>query len=312
MHESVLLSEAVDALVTDPDGFYIDGTLGRAGHSQLILSRLSEKGRLLAIDKDPSAIAYAEDKFRHESRFSAVLGSFAQIDSLCRAWIEQVGFSGSLMGVLLDLGVSSPQLDQAERGFSFLRDGPLDMRMNNQAGISAEQWIAQVSEAEFIRILREYGEERYAKHIARAVVRERAVQPITRTGQLAEIVKQAHPRWELHKHPATRAFQAIRIAVNNELDDLSQGLNRSLDVLVKNGRLVVVSFHSLEDRIVKQFIQRQVTGDEGSLPRGFPIREDQLKKYLRKVGPAVRPSSVEVSRNPRARSATMRVAEKIV
>lgn len=310
MHESVLLDEAVNALVTNPDACYIDGTLGRGGHSQLILSRLSEKGRVFAIDKDPSAIADAQQRFCNELRFHAVLGSFSQMNELYQAWVQRVGFSGALMGVLLDLGVSSPQLDQAERGFSFLRDGPLDMRMNNQAGISAADWIAQVTEADLIRVLHEYGEERFAKHITKAIIKERAQQPITRTGQLAEIVKQAHPRWELHKHPATRAFQAIRIAVNNELGDLQQGLDQALVALAKGGRLVVISFHSLEDRIVKQFIQQQVTG--GDWPRGLPIREDQLQKNLRKVGPAVRPSSAEVSRNPRARSATMRVAEKIV
>ena len=296
----------MDALITDSNACYIDGTLGCAGHSRHVLKRLSSQGRLLGIDKDPAAMIRAERYLDGDIRFVGISGSFSQLQQL----YQSSGFSAPVAGVLLDLGVSSPQLDLAERGFSFLRDGPLDMRMNNRAGLSAAQWIAQVSEAELIDVLRTYGEERFAKHLARAIVRARVKVPITRTGQLAEIIKEAHPRWELHKHPATRAFQAIRIVVNDELDDLRQGLQQALEVLMPGGRLVVISFHSLEDRIVKQFIQQQATG--GDWPKGFPIQESQLKKRLKKVGPAVKASAAEVGRNPRARSAIMRVAEKIM
>lgn len=304
-HQTVLLNEAVDALVQDVDGFYVDGTFGRGGHSARILERLSEKGRLLGIDKDADAIAVAHERFANEPRFEIAQGSFAALAEL----IEARGMTGKVQGLLLDLGVSSPQLDEAERGFSFLNDGPLDMRMDRSSGQSAAEWLATASETEIARVLKEYGEERFAKRMARALVNARAEQPITRTAQLAEIVKAANPAWEKGKHPATRAFQGIRIHVNNELSDLEAILSQALTVLAPGGRLVVISFHSLEDRLVKRFIRRQEKGQP--LPAGLPVRDEQLDRTLKSVGKTVRASDLEVGANVRSRSAIMRVAEKL-
>ncbi|UZJ46087.1 16S rRNA (cytosine(1402)-N(4))-methyltransferase RsmH [Marinimicrobium sp. C6131] len=304
-HQTVLLNEAVDALVQDVDGFYVDGTFGRGGHSARILERLSEKGRLLGIDKDADAIAVAHERFANEPRFEIAQGSFAALAEL----IEARGMTGRVQGLLLDLGVSSPQLDEAERGFSFLNDGPLDMRMDRSSGQSAAEWLATASETEIARVLKEYGEERFAKRMARALVNARAEQPITRTAQLAEIVKAANPAWEKGKHPATRAFQGIRIHVNNELSDLEAILSQALTVLAPGGRLVVISFHSLEDRLVKRFIRRQEKGQP--LPAGLPVRDEQLDRTLKSVGKTVRASDLEVGANVRSRSAIMRVAEKL-
>lgn len=304
-HQTVLLNEAVDALVQDVDGFYVDGTFGRGGHSARILERLSEKGRLLGIDKDADAIAVAHERFANEPRFEIAQGSFAALAEL----IEARGMTGRVQGLLLDLGVSSPQLDEAERGFSFLNDGPLDMRMDRSSGQSAAEWLATASETEIARVLKEYGEERFAKRMARALVNARAEQPITRTAQLAEIVKAANPAWEKGKHPATRAFQGIRIHVNNELSDLEAILSQALTVLAPGGRLVVISFHSLEDRLVKRFIRRQEKGQP--LPAGLPVRDEQLDRTLKSVGKTVRASALEVGANVRSRSAIMRVAEKL-
>lgn len=304
MHETVLLQEAVDALVTDADGAYIDGTFGRGGHSRLVLSRLSGAGRLLAIDKDPEAIAVGEALEQQDKRFSIRQGSFAEAGSIA----GQCGL-GPVQGVLLDLGVSSPQLDQAERGFSFLRDGPLDMRMNPQQGVSAAQWIASASVADIASVLKEFGEERFAKRIAAAIVDARAREPITATVQLANIIAEAHPAWEKGRHPATRAFQGIRIFINDELGDLERLLGGALDLLAIGGRLVVISFHSLEDRLVKRFIKRQVRGD--SLPKNIPLTDAQINRRMKQIGKAVRASAEEVESNVRSRSAIMRVAEKI-
>lgn len=303
-HATVMLREAVDALVTDPDGFYLDGTFGRGGHSGLILERLSAHGRLLAIDKDPAACAMARKHFADESRFEIVAASFAAAGEL----VVERGRSGRVTGILLDLGVSSPQLDDAERGFSFLRDGPLDMRMNPSAGISAAEWVASASEGDIARVLKDYGEERFARRIARAIVRERAIEPITRTARLAKVIAEAHPAWQKGRHPATRAFQGIRIHINRELEDLEALLADVVAMLAPGGRLVVISFHSLEDRIVKRFIRRQEHGEPQ--PRGLPIMEKDRPRYLRSVGKARRPEDLEVSDNPRSRSAVMRVAEK--
>ncbi|TNE80119.1 MAG: 16S rRNA (cytosine(1402)-N(4))-methyltransferase RsmH [Gammaproteobacteria bacterium] len=305
-HATVLLDEAIAALVTDPDGVYIDGTFGRGGHSSLLLSRLSAKGRLIAVDKDPAACATAQQRFADEPRFEIVRGSFAEVAEM----VAERGLSGAVQGVLLDLGVSSPQLDDAERGFSFLRDGPLDMRMDPDSGISAAQWLAEAGEDEIAGVLRDYGEERFARRMARAIVAARAEQPITRTAQLANIVAEANPAWEKGKHPATRAFQGIRIFINRELDDLQQVLASVLDVLAVGGRLVVISFHSLEDRIVKRFIREQEKGKP--LPKGLPVMEKDIVRRMRSVGKAVKPGAAEVAANPRARSAVMRVAEKLV
>jgi 16S rRNA (cytosine1402-N4)-methyltransferase len=304
-HVTVLLQEAVDALVTNPAGFYVDGTFGRGGHSALVLQHLSPEGRLLGIDKDVSAIAVANERFAGDARFKITHGSFAELAEL----IEARGMTGKVDGVLLDLGVSSPQLDEAERGFSFQNDGPLDMRMDQTRGQSAAEWVNNATEEEIARVIKEFGEERFAKRMARAIVTERQKTPFTRTKHLAEVIKEANPAWEKGKHPATRAFQAIRIHVNNELTDLDEVLEQALKVLAIGGRLVVISFHSLEDRVVKRFIRRQELGDP--VPRGLPIRDELLNKRMRSCGKAIKASDGEVDANVRSRSAIMRVAEKI-
>jgi len=304
-HNSVLLDEAVELLITDPAGSYVDGTFGRGGHSRVILSQLSAEGRLLGFDKDPQAIAVAEQLHQQDGRFEVVHGSFAQL----RSELEQRGLMGSLDGVLLDLGVSSPQLDDPERGFSFLHDGPLDMRMNTQAGESAAQWIARADEKEIADVMYLYGEERFSRRIAKAIVAERQKQPITTTARLAEIVKVANPKWERGKNPATRAFQGIRIFINSELDDLTACLEQALEGLSVGGRLVVISFHSLEDRIVKRFIRKHVRGDEA--PLGLPVPQAMLNQRLKAVGKARKASDEEVRDNVRSRSAIMRIAEKL-
>ena len=303
-HETVLLAEAVDALVTDPAGVYGDGTFGRGGHSRAVLAKLDAGGSLLGLDKDPQAIAAGQDLAALDRRFEIIHGSFADTLELIRSrWPEGVD------GVLLDLGVSSPQLDQSERGFSFLREGPLDMRMNTEAGISAAQWLAIAAEADIAKVLKDFGEERFAKRMARAVVQERAIKPIETTLHLAKVIADAHPAWERGKHPATKAFQAIRIYINNELGDLQQFLDQVLDMLAIGGRLVVISFHSLEDRMVKRFIRHHVRGDQ--LPPNVPVTVDQLNRRLKPVGKAIKASAEEIEGNVRSRSAIMRVAEKI-
>ena len=304
MHQTVLLREAVDALVTTPAGFYVDGTFGRGGHSRYLLERLDEHGRVLGVDKDPAAQAVAEQLAGSEPRFTFFHGSFAELPhQLHRMGIDAVD------GILLDLGVSSPQLDDGERGFSFQHDGPLDMRMDTTRGETAAQWLAVAGEQEIVGVLREYGEERFARRIAAAIVSEREQAPIETTGRLAKVVREANPKWERHKHPATRAFQAIRIRVNRELDDLEALLAGALDLLQVGGRLVVISFHSLEDRIVKRYMRDMARGR--ALPRGLPIPDIELDKRMKIVGKAVKAEPGEVADNPRARSAVMRVAEKI-
>jgi len=305
LHRPVLLEESLEALAITPDGFYVDGTFGRGGHARMILARLSPAGRLLALDKDPEAVAAGGELARGDPRFSIVHAGFSQIGEIVR----QVGALGSIRGLLLDLGVSSPQLDQPRRGFGFSADGPLDMRMNPEAGETAGEWLARVSEEELTRVLREYGEERFARRIARAIVRARATGPVTSTRRLAEIVAAVSPSREPRKHPATRTFQAIRIRVNRELDELSACLASVCDLLAVGGRLVVISFHSLEDRIVKRFIRDQARGER--FPQGVPVRARDIRPCLRPFGKSVRPSSAEVERNPRARSAVLRAAERI-
>lgn len=305
-HITVLLNEAVDTLVGEGDGFYIDGTFGRGGHSALILSRLADEGRLMAIDKDPEAIACADERFADEERFSIEQGSFAQLQE----FVTSRGLAGQVDGVLLDLGVSSPQLDDPERGFSFMADGPLDMRMNPDAGESAAEWLARASDKEIADVLYTYGEERHSRRMARAIIAEREIEPITTTARLQKIIAEANPSWEKGKNPATRAFQGIRIFINRELEDLEQCLDQTLEMLKPGGRLVVISFHSLEDRIVKRFIRKYVKGDE-HLPPGIPITDDMLNKRLEAVGKAVKAGKDEVAGNPRSRSAVMRAAKKI-
>jgi 16S rRNA (cytosine1402-N4)-methyltransferase len=271
----------------------------------LLLSKLGPNARLIGIDKDPQAVASGHALAQQDRRFAMVQGSFADVRTLLAA--EHV--DKPIAGVLLDLGVSSPQLDQAERGFSFINDGALDMRMNPAAGESAADWLARAEEAEIARVLKEYGEERFAKRIARAIVEARVEQPIVGTLQLAKIVAEANPAWEKGKNPATRAFQAIRIHVNNELGDLERFLAEVLDVLAIGGRLAVISFHSLEDRLVKRFMRGHVRGDD--LPSYIPVTSSQLQIRLRTLGKAIKPSAQEVELNPRARSAVLRVAEKV-
>jgi 16S rRNA (cytosine1402-N4)-methyltransferase len=304
-HSTVLLREAIDALVVDPDGLYVDGTFGRGGHSAELLSRLSVKGSVIAIDKDLEAIASGDLHFADDDRLSLVHGTFADLSTI----LEQVGKRGCVSGVLLDLGVSSPQLDQAERGFSFLRDGPLDMRMDTSKGLSAAEWIATADEQEIAKVIKDYGEEKFARRMAAAVVRERAENPIERTVQLAKILAEAHPAWERGKHPATKAFQAIRIFINRELADLENLLEQVIDSLAIGGRLVVISFHSLEDRRVKRFIRNQHRGIK--LPKNLPIPDVDRGVRLIKVGKAIKPSVSEIENNVRARSAVMRIAERV-
>ena len=303
-HETVLLQEAVAALAVD-DGLYVDATFGRGGHSRLILSRLAVTGRLVVVDKDPRAIAEAERLAEEDARVQVCHASFAEL----KARLDELGLVGQVRGLLLDLGVSSPQLDDAERGFSFRADGPLDMRMDPTRGDSAADWLAQVGETELADVLYRYGDERYSRRIARAIVRARATEPFTRTAQLAEVISEAHPAWERHKHPATRSFQAIRIHINSELSDLEALLADAVDVLAPGGRLAVISFHSLEDRLVKNFMRDAEQGPE--LPPGLPIPDSEIERSMKRIGKAIRPSAAEIAVNQRSRSATLRVAEKL-
>lgn len=300
-----MLDEATDALHIDAGRIYVDGTFGRGGHAAAILRQLGPQGRLLAIDKDPAAVSVAHSIYASEPRFDIERGSFARL----REFVTQRGWAGRVQGVLLDLGVSSPQLEEAQRGFSFQNDGPLDMRMDPDTGQSVASWLERAQEREISRILKDYGEERFAKRIARAVVQARALTPIETTRQLVEIISAAVPFREPGKHPATRSFQALRIFINNELEDLRAVLVQALEILASGGRLVVISFHSLEDRIVKQFFRDQARGDD--FPRDLPVTADQLHPRLRLIGKASYPQDAEINANPRARSAVLRVAEKL-
>jgi 16S rRNA (cytosine1402-N4)-methyltransferase len=300
-HVPVLLEEAVAALRVRPDGIYVDGTFGRGGHSAAILAQLGVRGRLLALDQDPAALAANPIADR---RLELIHGRFSTMTrELAARGVRRVA------GVLLDLGVSSPQLDEAQRGFSFAADGPLDMRMDPTAGESAAEWLARASEQEIREVIGTYGEERFAKQVAGAIVAARSREPVRTTGQLAAIVGGAVRTREPGKHPATRTFQALRIFVNQELAELEMTLPQAVDLLEPGGRLAVVSFHSLEDRIVKNFLREAARADR--LPRGVPVRASELPPpRLRLVGRAVRPAPAEVAANPRARSATLRVAER--
>ncbi len=306
-HITVLLDEAVAALAVRPDGRYLDGTFGRGGHSRLLLRQLGPEGCLLGFDKDPQAIATGQALAAEDGRFVVIQRSFAELGEE----VAQRGWSGTLSGILLDLGVSSPQLDDPERGFSFLNDGPLDMRMNPDRGISAAQWIATAAEEEIARVFKEYGEERFAKRMARAVVQRRNDKPFERTADLAQVLTAANPAWEKGKNPATRAFQGLRIFINNELGDLETGLEAALEALEVGGRLVVISFHSLEDRIVKQFMRRHAKGEADTLPRDLPIIPKAFVPRLKLLGKPRYASAEELKANPRSRSAVMRVAEKL-
>ena len=310
-HSTVLLHETVEGLALKENGIYIDGTFGRGGHSRLILSKLADNGKLIAIDRDPKAVA--EAKKIQDPRFHIEHNTFSEILPIC----EKLGLAGKIDGILLDLGVSSPQLDDAARGFSFMKDGPLDMRMDNSQGLSAAEWLQQVSEPDLAWVLKTFGEERFAKKIAKAIVdyNKSAVQNggecLTRTLQLAELIAQTVPFKDKHKHPATRSFQAIRIFINAELDELEKVLASALAVLAPGGRLSIISFHSLEDRMVKHFMRKQSQGE--AIPKGLPLREDQIQRNqrLKVIGKAMMPSEDEIAQNPRARSAVLRIAERL-
>ena len=304
-HQPVLLEEAVEALAVKAEGVYVDGTYGRGGHSRAVLARLGPQGRLIALDRDPEAVAAAQELQARDARFSVQRGAFSQLERV----VTEAGVSGRVDGVLLDIGVSSAQLDDPGRGFSFTQDGPLDMRMDPDSGENASAWLMRAAERDIAEVIHEYGEERHARRIARAIVEARARAPITTTSQLAEIVAQASPRHDRFKHPATRTFQAIRIFINRELEELSACLEQCLRVLAPAGRLAVISFHSLEDRIVKRFI-RDHSRPPAPDPRA-PWLEPAGKPKLRAVGRAIQPGETETARNPRARSAVLRVAEKL-
>ena len=304
-HRSVLLKEALDALSIKAYGTYVDGTFGRGGHSRAILNELGADGRLIAIDKDLEAIAYAKEHFSNDPRFVIEHGPFTHLAEITK----KLGVYGAVDGILLDLGVSSPQLDNAVRGFSFMQDGPLDMRMDSTQPLDAASFIQHASADEMADIFRRYGEERFAGRIARAIVEAREIEPIRTTAVLAEIVKEANPKWEKHKHPATRVFQAIRIHINQELTQLTDCLTQCLGALAIGGRLVVISFHSLEDRIVKQFMKSEEQGIQ--LPRGVPVKVTDMKMTFKRVGKAIKPSEEEMKENVRSRSAVLRIGEKL-
>jgi 16S rRNA (cytosine1402-N4)-methyltransferase len=302
-HYPVLLEEAVSSLKVREDGIYLDATFGRGGHSRAIMAGLSKQGRLLTLDKDPTAVAAGLEEWGDDPRFSIVQGSFAEMDRMVREWQQE----RNLDGILLDLGVSSPQLDDPERGFSFRKGGPLDMRMNPTKGVSAAEWLAETPEREMSRVFWEFGEERHARRIARSIVKARQQQRLETTTQLAELIEKTIGKRE-KKHPATRCFQAIRIEVNNELGDLTKGLDSAIRQLRPGGRLVAISFHSLEDRLVKRTFR--VAVKPGRVRRNIPEHPDWIPR-LKLIGKAIRPSEQEISANPRARSAIMRVAEKL-
>ncbi len=305
-HKSVLLQESIDGLNIRPDGIYLDATFGRGGHSSHILKYLSEKGRLIALDRDLAAIAAAQHLLV-DKRFSIHHTAFSDLTLV----LEELGVHGQVDGILMDLGVSSPQLDDAERGFSFMREGPLDMRMDTSKGISAADWLAKADEQDITQVIKEFGEEKFGKRIAHGIVNARQTTPITTTAQLAKIIDEAVPVKDKFKHPATRSFQAIRIYINSELDEIRKGLKAALGSLNSGGRLVVISFHSLEDRLVKRFIREQSRGLQ--VPIGLPLTQAELDvgKAMKAVSKAIKPSASELQHNIRARSSVLRVAEKL-
>lgn len=307
-HTPVLLHEVLAALQIRAGGRYLDATFGRGGHTAAILERSGVHGAVVAIDRDPDAIHAGRERFADEllaGRLTLVSSPFSRLAQV----VQETGMAGRFDGVLLDLGVSSPQLDNAARGFSFAQDGPLDMRMNNASGVTAADWLARAPEREIVRVIRDYGEERFARRIASAIVQRRSQQPIERTLDLASIVAGAVPMREPGKHPATRTFQAIRILVNEEFDEIEAALEGSLTALAPQGRLCVISFHSLEDGIVKRFMQKH--SQEDPVYAGLPVIPDHARPKLRRVGKAVHPTQAEVDANPRARSSIMRVAERV-
>ena len=304
-HQSVLLQESIKGLAIKANGTYVDGTFGRGGHSRAILQQLNESGRLIAIDKDQEAIDHAKQHFSNDPRFTIFRGSFAKLNEIA----TQFQIYGQIDGILLDLGVSSPQLDNPARGFSFMQQGPLDMRMDLGQDLDAARFINQAPPAEMESVFRQYGEERFARRIANAIVSAREETPILTTDVLAEIVKAANPKWEKHKHPATRVFQAIRIHINQELTDLTECLKQCVAALAVGGRLVVISFHSLEDRIVKQFMRTEEQGER--LPIGVPQKAAEIRTCFKRIGKAIKPQVEEIKQNVRSRSAVLRIGEQI-
>ena len=304
-HTPVLLAEVLAALEIRAGGRYLDATFGRGGHTAAILERVGREGRVVAIDRDPEAIRAGHARFAADERLTLVNSPFSRLRTL----MAEMGLLGGFDGVLLDLGVSSPQLDDAARGFSFAQDGPLDMRMDNRTGLSAADFLRRAPEREIARVIKEYGEERFAKRIARAIVAARIVEPLLRTAQLAEVVSKAVPTREPGKHPATRTFQAFRIHVNNELAEIEAALDGALDALAPRGRLCAISFHSLEDAIVKRFMQKH--SQEDPIYAGLPDVPLHAQPKLRRIGRAVHPGEAEVAVNPRARSSILRIAERV-
>lgn len=304
-HTPVLLEEVLAALDVRKAGRYLDATFGRGGHTAAILQRIGTEGAVVAIDRDPEAIRAGRERFATDERLTLMHGPFSGVAQM----VKEMGMVGEFNGVLLDLGVSSPQLDDAARGFSFAQDGPLDMRMNNSTGLTAADWLAKAPEHELARVIRDFGEERFAKRIARGIVQARREQPLTRTLQLADVIADAVPVREPGKHPATRTFQAIRIQVNNEFGEIETALEGTLTALAPQGRLCAISFHSLEDGIVKRFMQKH--SREDPVYAGLPVVPAHAQPKLRRIGRAIHPSAPEIERNPRARSAIMRVAEKV-
>ena len=304
-HQPVLLAEVLTALSIKPDGVYVDGTFGRGGHANAILAELGPQGRLLAMDRDPEAVQSAEQQFGTDPRFEIEQGAFTMLSKV----IAQRQLQGKVNGLLLDLGVSSPQLDDASRGFSFSADGPLDMRMDPSSGVSASEWLESASESDIARVLKVFGEERFSRRIARSIVETRQASPLRTTRQLAELIEAAVPMREKNKHLATRSFQAIRIFINGELDEITAVLEQVIDVLAPHGRMAVISFHSLEDRIVKRFIRDEYRGEQP--PQEFPLAGMDYQPRMKPVGKAIRASDDEVASNPRARSAVLRIAERL-
>ena len=306
IHSSVLYHECLEALAIGSEGIYIDATFGRGGHSRGILNALNTSGQLIAFDRDPSAIEYARHHFS-EPNFTIIHSEFAAMADVS----EIQDYHGKVDGILMDLGVSSPQLDEAERGFSFMRDGPLDMRMDTSKGVTAAQWLATADEQDISQVIKEFGEEKFGKRIAHAIVQTRTHTPITHTLQLAQIVTDAMPVKDKHKHPATRTFQAIRMYLNSELEQVREGLKAAVAMLKPGGRLAVISFHSLEDRLVKRFMKEQSKGK--NVPANLPITQAEIDadKVLRLVGRAIKASEEELAHNTRSRSAVLRIAEKL-
>ncbi|MFA1574825.1 16S rRNA (cytosine(1402)-N(4))-methyltransferase RsmH [Vibrio cyclitrophicus] len=310
-HISVLLNESIDGLAIKPDGTYIDGTFGRGGHSRTILSKLGENGRLFSIDRDPQAIAEAQKI--DDPRFTIIHGPFSGMAE----YAERYDLVGKVDGVLLDLGVSSPQLDDAERGFSFMKDGPLDMRMDPTTGIPVSQWLVDADLDDITWVIREFGEDKHARRIAKGIIayqENEENEPLTRTGQLAKLISDVAPKnFKEKKHPATRAFQAFRIYINSELEEIDTALKGAASILAPQGRISVISFHSLEDRMVKHFIRKESQGPQ--VPHGLPLTEDQIKALgsadLKPIGKAIKPSKGEVDENTRSRSSVLRIAEKL-